>query len=208
VEPSPAMRGEFRKKLSQRPDLTDRITLISADARTFIIDHMFTAAFLSGCFDHFLDDDERVESLKNIGRHLLPNGILVFDVFLGLIEDQPLKPAGVASLHDQEVRRYVGGHVLPDNKKRVELVFEVYHGGKLIERIEEEGLVGITSREGIHRVLHAAGFEIKKEWGSYDFTSYQNGDSLLLVEAVKRRYRCLRFHQNAPAIAGPKMQDM
>ena len=35
VEPSPAMRREFEKKLAQRPDLAGRIRLIAADAQVF-----------------------------------------------------------------------------------------------------------------------------------------------------------------------------
>jgi SAM-dependent methyltransferase len=190
VEPSPAMRREFENKLSQRPDLTDRIHLIGGDAETFDIDRTFQVAFLSGVFDHFLDDDERIQSLRNIGRHLSPDGIVIFDVFLGLMEDQPLKPAGVAKLDDREIRRYVGGNILPDKKnrkKRVELVFEVCHGGTIIERIVEQGLVGITSREDVHRVLKSAGFEVRGEWSDYDFSPYRDEDSLLLVAAAKCR---------------------
>jgi SAM-dependent methyltransferase len=187
VEPSRAMRVEFKRKLSQRPDLTDRIRLIAGDAQTFVIDHLFTAAFLSGCFDHFLDNDERVESLRNIGRHMSIDGILVFDVFLGLLEDQPLTPAGVAKLGDREIQRYVGGKVLSDNTKQINLVFEVYRSGTIVERIEEEGLVGILSRDDLHRVLHRAGFEVRQEWRNYDFASYQSGGSLLIIEARKHR---------------------
>jgi hypothetical protein len=179
------MRREFEKKLSRRPDLQSKIRLLGGDARSFDIGRPFAAAFLSGCFDHFLDDAERVASLANIGRHLTLNGILVFDVFLGLMEDQPPTPAGVAELEGKEIRRYVGGKVLPDNTKRINLVFEVYQGGRLIERIEEDGLVGITSRDGVHHVLRAAGFEVRGEWSSYDFTPFRNGDTLLLVEAAK-----------------------
>ena len=35
VEPSPAMRSEFRRKLVQRPDLQHRIALVPGDAASF-----------------------------------------------------------------------------------------------------------------------------------------------------------------------------
>ena len=35
VEPSPAMRGEFERKLAQRPKLREQITLVAGDARSF-----------------------------------------------------------------------------------------------------------------------------------------------------------------------------
>lgn len=185
VEPSPAMRREFEKKLLQQPELRDNVQLVAGDARSFDVGHTFPMAFLSGSFDHFLDDEERLASLVNIGRHLAANGVLVFDVFLGSMEDTPLSPAGRVEVQDREIRRFVGGKVLPGKKKEVELVFEVYRDGEMIERIEEKGLVGATSREGIHRILNEAGFEVKREWGDYDFTPYQEGDSLLIVEVLK-----------------------
>jgi SAM-dependent methyltransferase len=186
IEPSPAMRRELDKKLAQRPELADNIRLIAGDARSFQVGRTFPAAFLSGSFDHFLDDEERLASLTNVGRHLVADGVLVFDVFLGLMTDALLSPAGQAELEGREIRRFVGGRVLPGKKKEVVLVFEVYENGEMVERIEERGLVGIMDREGVHRILSDAGFDVKREWGDYGFTSYEEGTSLLIVEALKR----------------------
>ena len=186
VEPSPAMRREFERKLARRPELAGNVQLIAGDARSFAVDRTFPAAFLSGTFDHFLDDEERVASLANIGRHLETGGVLVFDVFLGLMQDTPLSPAGQVAVGGREIRRFVGGEVLDGGKKQVELVFEVYQDGEMVERIEERGVVGVTSREGVQRVLADAGFDVKREWGGYDFTPYREGDPLLIVEALKQ----------------------
>jgi SAM-dependent methyltransferase len=187
VEPSPAMRQEFEKKLAQRPTIWNDIRLVAGDARSFDVGRIFPAAFLSGCFDHFLDDEERLAVLANIARHLSADGVLVFDVFLGMMRDTPLSPAGQVQAVGREIRRFVGGRVVPGKKKEVVLVFEFYQGGKLVERIEERGLVGLTSREEIHRILAEAGFDAKREWSGYDFTPYQEGGALLIVEAWKRR---------------------
>lgn len=185
VEPSPAMRQEFERKLDQQPIVSANIELVAGEASSFAIGRTFPLAFLSGSFDHFLDDDERVSSLVNIGRHLDVQGTLVFDVFLGLMKDSPLSPAGRVQVGTQEYRRLVGGKVLPGNKKETELVFEVYEGGELIDRIAERSLVGITSRQGVHQVLVKAGFCVVSEWSGYDFRPYKEGDPLLIVEAVK-----------------------
>ena len=50
VEPSPAMRREFLKKLGQRRDFSEKITLIAGDAASFDLGRTFPAAFLSGSF--------------------------------------------------------------------------------------------------------------------------------------------------------------
>jgi hypothetical protein len=166
--------------------LSARIDLLPGEASSFSLDRTFSVAFLSGSFDHFLDDKERISSLVNIARHLDRKGTLVFDVFLGLMGNSPLSPTGTVRVGTKEYRRFVGGKVLPGHKKETHLIFETYEHDKLIERIEEISQVGITNKRGIHRVLAESGFAVRKEWGDYDFTPYREGDSLLIVEAVKR----------------------
>jgi SAM-dependent methyltransferase len=188
VEPSPAMRREFRRKLREETDVhvQERVTLVDGDASSFKLGRTFPAAFLSGSFDHLLDDAERLSALNNVGIHLVTGGVLIFDVFLGLMRDAPLSPAGVIPVGDWEIRRFVGGRVLPNRRKETVLVFETAEQGAVVERIEERSLVGITSREEIHRLLKLAGFEVRNEWAGYDFAPFQEGEPLLLVEAVKK----------------------
>ena len=185
VEPSPAMRAQFLAKLSDRPDLNERITLVAADAASFELERALPAAFLSGSFDHFLDDAERLASLANTARHLQPGGMLVFDVFLGLMRDSPLSLAGQVRSGDREYRRFVATRLLPKRQMETTLVFEVYRGGALQERIEERSLVGLTDRAEVHRLLAEAGFSLEREFSDYQFTAYQDGDPLLVVEASR-----------------------
>ena len=185
VEPSPAMRREFEIKLAQQTDLATRIRLVAGQANSFTLGRTFSVAFLSGSFDHFLDNKEQISSLANIARHLDTRGALVFDVFLGLMGDSPLSPAGTVRIGTKEYRRLVGGKVLPGQKKETQLVFETYEDGDLVERIEEISVVGITNKHEMHHVLAESGFAVRKEWGDYDFTPYQEGDSLLIVEVVR-----------------------
>ena len=198
IEPSSAMRKEFEIKLQAEPRLRERITLIAGEAASFNLDGVFPAAILSGTFDHLLTDKERLDALSNIGRHLCNRGVLVFDVFLGLMDDSELTPAGAAKIGGREVRRSVGGRILPDGKKETWLLFEVFEGGELIDRIEERSFVGVTSRERIHTLLEAAGFEVEREWGSYTFEPFQVGDTLLVVQAVKRNTPCDHFQRCHP----------
>jgi SAM-dependent methyltransferase len=184
VEPSPAMRRQFEANLREEPHLRERITLVEGEATSFDLGRTFPAAFLSGSFDHLFDDEERLSALRNIGRHLSDGGVLVFDVFLGLMKGTPLSPAGVVQAGDREIRRLVGGRMLSNQRKETTLVFEVYEQGELVERIEERSLVGITDRGAIHRLLKMAGFEVYREWGDYDFKPFEEGDSLLIVQAA------------------------
>jgi SAM-dependent methyltransferase len=184
VEPSPAMLSEFQKKLVQRPDLQHRIALVPGDAASFRLEFTLPAAFLSGTFDHFPDGEERLASLRNIRRHLAPGSTLVFDVFLGLMGDSPLTPAGRVQRAGVDYRRLVGRRTLPDQKVEVRLVFQVYQRGVLVDRIEEVSVVGVVDRSQVHGVLREAGFSVGREFSDYDFTPYRDGDRLLIVEAT------------------------
>ncbi len=185
IEPSPAMRREFQAKLRREPELRSRISLLGADAQSFSLNRFFPAVFISGCFDHFLGDTERLSALSNIARHLRRGGRLVFDVFLGLMKDSALSPAGISRIGARDVRRFVGGRMLPNGTKETRLVFEVWERQEMVERFEESSLVGIASREDVHYLLQKTGFAIRHEWGGYDFTPFSEGDEVLVVEAVK-----------------------
>lgn len=185
VEPSPAMLEVFRGKLQERPGLRSRITIVEGEARSFDCGRVFPACILSGSFDHLLDPEERAASLANIGRHLVLGGILVFDVFLGLMSDSPMKPAGRAEAGGMEVRRFVGGKVLPGGRKETWIVFEAYDGDALVDRVHERSLVGVVGREELHELLRAGGFRVQHEWSGYDLAPYQEGDELLILQAIK-----------------------
>jgi len=86
---------------------------------------------------------------------------------------------------ERDIRRLVGGQVLPGRRKETVLVFEVYERGVLVDRVEERSLVGITDRGAIHRLLRAGGFAVRQEWASYDREPFREGDVFLLVEAVR-----------------------
>jgi SAM-dependent methyltransferase len=185
VEPSPAMRHEFKKKLALRPELKKRITLVAADASSFRFERKFPAAFLSGCFDHFLDDNQRLASLNNIADHLEFGGKLIFDVFLGLLEERPCSPGETIKSEGFEYHRHIGRKRLVDNTQETHLIFETYKAGELVEQVEEDNLVGVISWENILRLLGKAGFRVNRAFSNYNFTPYQEESPLLIIEARK-----------------------
>jgi SAM-dependent methyltransferase len=186
VESSPAMIREFERKLAEKLDLSKNITIIRSDASSFKIDHFFPCAILSGTIDHLLNDTERLSVLKNIANHLSRDGMLVFDIFTGLMKESKPHPAGSMKIGEREYRRFVGSKLISKDKMVVSLNFDIYENGKLIERIEERSMIGVINREQIHSLLHRSGFDIKREFGDYDFRKYRPGDRLLIIEAAKR----------------------
>jgi SAM-dependent methyltransferase len=186
VEPSEAMREQLEQKVAQQPvTVQERILIEPADAASFKLGRTYPLAILSGSFRHFLNDEERLLALKNIAAHLKPGGSLVFDISLGMMQDQPLSPAGVVNLPDGEIRRRVATKVLPEGTLQVTLVFETYRNDKMVERIVQGSIQGIVNREGIRNLLAQAGFEVIEEYADYDFRPYEEGEPLLMVEARK-----------------------
>lgn len=184
VEPSPAMRFEFERKLRGEKDIQNMIVFIEGDASNFDVDGQFPCAYLSGTFDHFLTDEERVASLTNIKKHLLVDGVLIFDLFIGMVDNSTLKPAGFVRIDGWEYQRSVSRTVVEDDIVEVKLLYEIYHHGELKEKVEETGLVGIIDRESVRSLLSETGYEVVKEYGDYDFTPFEEGDELLIIEAA------------------------
>jgi SAM-dependent methyltransferase len=185
VEPSPGMLREFERKLTGKQDISKNITIVRSDASSFKIDRLFPCAILSGTIDHLLDDAERLSALQNIANHLSRDGMLIFDIFLGLMKELEPRPAGSVKIGERECKRYVGSKLLSKDKMAVSLIFDIYEKGKLIERIEESSMIGVINREQIHSLLHESGFDIKREFCNYDFRKYRPEDRLLIIEAAK-----------------------
>ena len=186
VEPSPAMVAQFRMKLEQKPELKKNIVLINNEAAEFKFEKTFPAAFMSGTFDHFLTDKERIDALNNIKDHLDNKGILVFDVYLGLMKDSDIHPAGKAVQGNREYRRFIKNDVKSNNLLEVSLIYEIYQNGQLVSRIEEKSQAGIISRIHIRELLEITGYTIEKEYSDFDFSPYSRGSELLILEAVKK----------------------
>lgn len=186
IEPSPAMRNEFLKKLKNRSDLSDKITLTAGDVQSFKLTGVFPAVFLSGSFNH-IPDNERITSLQNINRHLKIDGKLVFDVYVGGMKDSPLSLIDTIKRGDYEYQRFIGTKILPDDTIEVLLTYETYKQGKLIEKIEQASAAVTTTREKVHQLLQETGFSIRNEYGDYDFSPFKIGDSFLIIEAIKNK---------------------
>jgi SAM-dependent methyltransferase len=185
VEPSAAMRAVFEVKLSQRSDLEKRITLIEGDAKGFDFGRTFSTAYLSGTFDHFLDDDERVASLLNIKKHLCVGGTLIFDAFTGLMQTKPLSPAGEVVEGSMTYRRLVGVKFLSEMKLEVQLIYEVMENEILVERIEERSFAAVMDRERILALLEKTCFKVEEEFGNYQRDPFQEGNEILIIQASK-----------------------
>ena len=181
VEPSQEMLNVFRFKILNKRDLTNRINLIHSDASSFNLQRKFEYIFMSGVFDHFLDDEERINVLKNVKKHLEKDGIFVFDVFIGLMRDSPIKLAGEIEEEGKVYKRYVGSQIKNNKIIEVSLRYELYENNNLMERVEELSKVSIISKEHLFELLKGAGVEVKDVYGDYEKSIYKEGDELIIL---------------------------
>ena len=186
VEPSKSMLEVFKRKLEKLHELKSKLKIIEADATNFRIDKEFNYAYMSGVFDHFLTKEQRLEALRNIRNHLARDGILVFDVFIGLMKSSSLKLAGEYKEDDITYQRFVKSKI-KDNLVEVTLVYEVKKQGKIVNKIEEKSYVGIISKEEVFHLIQESNFVISNVFSDYDFSLYDNKEkeNLLILEVKK-----------------------
>jgi len=185
VESSPKMLQQFLMKLDAKPELERNVELIKADASSFKIKRKFKFVFMSGVFDHFLTKEEREKVLVNIYNHMEKEGVLIFDIFLGLMKDSSIKPAGIYVNNEKEYKRHVGAKVLEDNKIEVTLIYEIFEKNKLVDKVEEKSFAAILNKDEVIQLVKDIGFEILNMYSNYDFTTFKTGDNILIIEAQK-----------------------
>ncbi|MDH4156131.1 MAG: hypothetical protein OEW00_02505, partial [candidate division Zixibacteria bacterium] len=122
---------------------------------------------------------------ENVGRHLQPQAVLVFDVGLGFMKGRPMSLAGTAASGGLEHRRLVGSRILSDKTVEVTLIFETYSRDLLVDYVEQKSLAGVVTRRHLHDLLARTGFHVKNEYSDYDFSPFRHGDGLLIIETVR-----------------------
>jgi SAM-dependent methyltransferase len=185
VEPSPAMRREFKKKMAGDPLIAEKIILVGGDAATFAFERAFPVAIMSGVFDHMLDDGARLAVLRNVWRHLMPGGRLIFDLSVGRARNRRRILAGEYNAGEKLYRRFVSSRKCPGNRSLLTLEYEVYRSGMLAKRIKEKGFVAFVTHKKIRRLLCRVGFQILDEYGGYDFSDYKQRGECLVIDALR-----------------------
>ena len=69
--------------------------------------------------------------------------------------------------------------------KETHLTFEVYEHGRADKRDWRAGFGERYQSEGVCQILTEAVFAVRMERSDHDFTPYHEGDSLLVIEALK-----------------------
>jgi SAM-dependent methyltransferase len=181
------LRAAEAKLWEEPPEVRSRIHLELADARRFSLDECFGLVYFpSGSFDHILHREDQLLALRNIKKHLADDGVYAFDLAHApelkkdsgwFVQKKPLDP------NRQVVR--TGYHTTDPVNRRMtlNLWYELYHDGRMLERYFETGDVYAHTPEGIRGLLDETGYEIEAEYGGHDRSPFTSESRSLVIVA-------------------------
>jgi ubiquinone/menaquinone biosynthesis C-methylase UbiE len=186
IDKSQYMLNAAEQKLKKlRPEVRNRLHLIKADVIDFQLPEKFNLIFFpSSSFDHIINPDDQRKTLENIKRHLTHNGAYIFDLYL--VSDSQQDKGWFMERKEVNDSKYVlriGYHVTDPRKNLMclNMWYEVYENGRMIERYHEGSKVYIHSVDGIRKLLRETGFRIVKEYSNHNGKPYQKNDKHIVI---------------------------
>lgn len=176
--------------LKEPPEVQNRVHLELADVRDFDLGERFGLVYFpSMSFDHILDREDQLRALESIKGHVAPDGVYVFELAHvpevnadshWYVQREPLDEG-------QEVTR-TGFHMTDPAKRllTVNMWYEVYGDGRMLERFYEGGEVYIHSVDGIKELLDEAGFGIEAWYGGHDWSEFTPESEMMVIVARPR----------------------
>ena len=175
-----------REKLAKEPEaVRKRVTLKKGDMKTFELKESFPFIYIpASTFDHNITVEDQKRTLKCVYKHLEKNGAFAFD-----LEQVPLgKPEASWWVDRKEIE---GGKMVVrsiftrrDMTKRrcsLDLFFDVYENGKLLERYHEYGEVAIISKDEIVGLLEETDFKVVSVYGDFGKSKYRKTSSKIVL---------------------------
>lgn len=179
VDVSPWMLAKAKEKYDGLPgDVQERIGLLEGDIRTLSLEQKFKLIYLPfNTFLVFRTVEDQLAVLDTVRRHLAPEGVFAFDVFVPLVNrlvDPPGPPKW--GLEVDQTLGELGIRFQRDNSRQVDPIRQLiintfrmreYRDNVLTrEWISDLLMTYIFPRELQHLVAHA-GFELVHFWGNY-----------------------------------------
>jgi cyclopropane fatty-acyl-phospholipid synthase-like methyltransferase len=190
IDSSVYMLKVAREKLAKESEaVRRRVTLKNADMKDFELNQSFPFIYIpASTFDHNIAVEDQRRTLECVYEHLEKSGTFAFD----LEQVPPSKPEASWWIDRKKVE---GGKMVVrsiftrrDMTKRrcsLDLFFDVYKEGKLLESFHEYGEVAMMSKDEIIRLLEETGLKVVCVYGDFDKSRYRK-DSLKVVLVAKK----------------------
>jgi len=180
-----------REKLATETEAVNRrVILKRGDMRRFELKQSFPFIYIpSSTFDHNITVEEQERTLNCVYKHLEKNGTFTFD----LEQATPDKPENVWWIDRKEtddgrmvVRTIFTRRDMTKRMCSLDLFFDVYRNGKLLERYHEYGEVAIISKDEVAKLLEENGFRIESVYGNFDKSKHQTDSPRIALVTRKK----------------------
>jgi SAM-dependent methyltransferase len=188
IDNSPHMLKAAEANLAREPEnVRLKVHLRDADARNFELPIRFGLIYFpSFSFDHLLTREAQLAALGNVKRHLAPGGVYAFD--LAHVPEIKADDGWFVQRRpygDGLTVVRVGYHKTNAEKRlmSMNIWYELYEDGRMLERYFEGSDVYIHTPDGVRRILSEAGFEVAELCGGYSGEPFTSGSPMIVIVA-------------------------
>jgi ubiquinone/menaquinone biosynthesis C-methylase UbiE len=186
IDNSQHMLKAAKTNLDNEPqEVRNRVHLELADVRGFDLNEDFGLVYFpSYSFDHILERDDQIKALKAIRKHIALGGVYAFDL-VHVPEPKDVSDWFVQKkLLDGDRMVVRTGYNVTKPEERimtVNLWYELYKDGRMLERHFDGSDVYVHSPEGIRELLEETGFEIVAWYGDHDKRSIIPESKMMVI---------------------------
>jgi len=188
IDNSPQMlRAAKAKLVKEKPDVRSRVHLEQADVREFSLSERFGLVYFpSFSFDHLVTRNDQVSTLRCVLRHLALDGVFAFDLaHVSKIEAGSGWFVERKALDDRRTVVRLSFHKTNAEKRlmSMDLWYELYEKGRMLERYHEGGEVYIHDPDSVKRLLVENGFEIAEWYGGHEKERFTDSSKMMVIVA-------------------------
>jgi len=181
------LRAAKVKLAKEQPDVRGRVHLEQADVREFNLSERFgLVCFPSFSFDHLVTRNDQVSTLRCVLGHLTLDGVFAFDLaYVPKIEAGSGWFVERKALDDRRTVVRLGFHrtIVEKRLMSMDLWYELYEKGRMLERYHEGGEVHVHDPDSVKRLLVENGFEIAEWYGGHEKERFTDSSKMMVIVA-------------------------
>jgi len=191
IDNSVYMLKVAKNKLAKESEIIRRrVILKRGDMRNFNLKRSFPFIYIpASTFDHNISVEHQKRTLASIHKHLETEGIFAFDLEQ-TTADQPQKSWWIDRKDIKNGKMVVRSVFTKRDQKRcrcsLDIFYDVYKDGRMLERYHEYGEVAIISKEKVTALLEHAGFKIDAVYGDFDKSKCKSNSPRIALVTRKR----------------------
>jgi len=181
------LKAAKAKLAKEQPDVRKHIHLTLADARNFDLKERFGLVYFpSFSFDHLLTPNDQASALRCVLRHLRPRGAFAFDLsHVPRIEASSGWFVERKPLNEQRTVVRLGFHKTNPEKRlmSMDLWYELYESGHMLERYHEGGQVYVNDPDSVRKPLEENCFEVAEWYGGHSREAFTESSKMMVIVA-------------------------